>query len=107
MNVFEGFVRELNSITTEQALREAFSSRIGDLGYHGFDAFTLRDGTIDNAYQSGNLFMCDYGAEITWEYVREGWIQMDPSLREAMRRSKPFDYVDYLRSALPNSSVRW
>jgi len=107
MEVLANFKADLGDLNSVEELRERFSSAIRSLGYHGFDAFTVKTGTADNADQECNLFVCDYGIELPRSYVRDGWLQMDPVTAEIARKSKPFDYVDLLRHAHKNSSVIW
>ena len=84
-----------------------FSSCIKELGYGGFDAFAIQSGSFSNAGQSKNLYVCDYAPEMAWEYFSDGWLQMDPSMKELAQISKPFDYVSFLRNSQSNTSVKW
>jgi len=107
MEVLANFKADLGDLNNVDDLRMRFSSAIRALGYHGFDAFTVKTGTTDNADQECNLFICDYGIELPRSYVRDGWLQMDPVVAEIARTSKPFDYVDLLRKSQKNTSVVW
>lgn len=90
-----------------EELRDRFSIATKALGYHGFDAFTVKTGTVDNADQDCDLFVCEYGIELPRSYVRDGWLQMDPVTAEIARTSIPFDYVEHLRNAQKKASVIW
>lgn len=107
MDTLTKFKLDVSDINSVEELRDRFSAAIGTLGYHGFDAFTVKTGTVDNADQECNLFVCDYGIELPRSYVRDGWLQMDPVTAEIARTSKPFDYVKHLRGAQKNTSVVW
>lgn len=107
MNTLEKFKSDLAGVNSVEEMRDLFSIVIKQLGYHGFDAFTVKTGTVDNADQECNIFICDYGLDLPRSYVRDGWLQMDPVTAEIARTSKPFDYVDLLRKSHKNTSVIW
>jgi len=107
MEVLATFKTELADIDTVEDMRDRFSDAIKKLGYHGFDAFSVKTGTIEEVDQECNLFICDYGLDLPRSYVRDGWLQMDPVAAEIARTSKPFDYVEFLRGAHKNTSVVW
>jgi len=107
VKVLVKFKADLNALNSVEELRDRFSVAVKSLGYHGFDAFAVKTGTVDNADQLCNLFVCDYGIELPRSYVHDGWLQMDPVVAEIARTSKPFDYVELLRNAQKNTSVIW
>ena len=107
MEVLAEFKAGMAQLSSVEEMRDRFSDAIKSLGYHGFDAFTVKTGTTDNADQECNLFICDYGLELPRSYVRDGWLQMDPVVAEIARTSKPLDYVELLRQAQKNTSVVW
>ena len=99
MKALENFRDKVEKLATQEQLRDVFSVAIKAMGYHGFDAYTVKSGTIDDAEQPGNLFVCDYGLTIPRSYVRDGWLQMDPVIAEVASTSKSFDYVAFLRNS--------
>lgn len=107
MKILASFKADLNALSSVEELKDRFSVAIKSMGYHGFDAFTVKTGTVDNADQDCNLFVCDYGIDFPRSYVHDGWLQMDPVVAEIARTSKPFDYVELLRNAQKNTSVVW
>ncbi len=107
MKAYKNFKAELSSLNSVEELRDRFSVAIKSLGYHGFDAFSVKIGTAENADQDCNLFVGDYGKDLLRSYVHDGWLPMDPAVAEVSRTSKPFDYVDFLRNAQKNTSVVW
>jgi len=107
VKVYASFKAELNSLNSVEELRDRFSVAVKSLGYHGFDAFSVKTGTVENAEQDCNLFVSDYGMELLHSYVHDDWLPMDPVVAEVARTSKPFDYVDFLRNAKKNTSVVW
>ena len=64
MNTLEKFKSDLASVNSVEEMRDLFSIVIKQLGYHGFDAFTVKIGTADNADQECNIFICDYGLDL-------------------------------------------
>lgn len=86
---------------------ELFSATIKDLGYHGFDAYSFAAETINNVDQTGNFVVCDYDMNLIADYVRDGWMQMCPTIEETAAGKVPFDYVAFLHRCPQNASVRW
>lgn len=108
MDVLKQIVARQKSYTSIDELKDVFSAAFKALGYHGFDAFSMKAGTISHAEQADNsLFVCDYGMEAITDYVRDGWLQMDPVVAEIARTTTPFNYVDFLQNCQINTSVKW
>ncbi|MEM7215237.1 MAG: LuxR C-terminal-related transcriptional regulator [Pseudomonadota bacterium] len=99
--------QELETTQTEAKLKKVFSTIIKAMGYHGFDAYCLRSRIDDDPDYPGNFFLNDYGLELPWSYLDDGWIKSDPTLVEISLRSQPFEYLDFLRKVQKNSSVKW
>jgi len=101
----------LGGVNSVDALCDLFAEIIGELGYAGFDAWSLKSGTIDNTAQGCNFLVKNYGIGVshkyTDRYIRDGWLQMDPVVAEMSRVSSPFEYIEFLQSAKKNSSVLW
>jgi len=111
MQGLEKLNARLGVVNSVDALRDVFAEIIGELGYAGFDAWSLKSGTIDNAAQSCNFLIKSYGIGVSNKYIdryiRDGWLQMDPVVAEMSRVSNPFEYIAFLKSAKKNSSVLW
>ncbi len=102
---------ELGAVNCVDKLSGLFTEIIGEMGYAGFDAWSMKSGTIDNAAQDCNFLVHNYGLGVPDKFVntfiKDGWLQMDPVLAEMSRVSCPFEYVRFLKSAKKNSSVLW
>jgi DNA-binding CsgD family transcriptional regulator len=114
MRGLEELMTRMEGVTSVDVLSDLFLNLISDLGYAGFDAFSLKSGTIDNADQDCNFFVHGYGTnlrakgfDLIAKYVDDGWLQMDPVMAEISRVSTPFEYIEFLHNAKRNSSVRW
>jgi len=101
------FNRNARALDDYEQLGKLFSKTIKLAGYHGYDAWCLREGTVNNPRQAGNFFIHDYNLNVVIEYILSGWLQMDPVIKEVGQTSQPFDFVSFLRSSTQNSSVRW
>lgn len=104
----------VNSITAQlekchcvEDLRDAFSTAIKQLGYDGFDAFTVKSGTKDDIEQDYNLFICDYALDITSTALFDIWFPMDPVIAQLARSTLPFEYIEYLHKSQTSTSVVW
>lgn len=102
---------DIGVVNSVDELRDLFADSIGELGYAGFDAWSVKFGTIDNASQASNFLVNSYGMGVSEKYVnryiQDGWLQMDPVVAEMSRVSSPFEYIEFLKSAKKNSSVLW
>jgi len=107
VDVLNRTISKLDQSSSIEDLRDLFSSAVKELGYSGFDAFSMKSGTASNADQEFNLFICDYGIDLPGSYVRDGWLQMDPVIAEIARTTTPFEYVNFLKTAQNNASVKW
>ena len=107
MERVERFIVGLQDCATEGEIVALFSSIIREMGYHGFDAYSFGVDTINNVDQAGNFVVCDYDMQIITDYVRDGWMQMCPTIAETARGKVPFDYVSFLDRSPPSASVKW
>ena len=101
------FKKGAEAATSVTQLRDQFSGSIKQMGYHGFDAYVLRAGTLHNVLQDGNLYVCDYGLEPLTDYLADGFLHLDPSLRQVAQGGLPFNYIKCLQNAPSSSSVKW
>ncbi|MEM7214121.1 MAG: LuxR C-terminal-related transcriptional regulator [Pseudomonadota bacterium] len=101
------FTESAKNAKTDKSLKQLFSKTIRGIGYHGFDAYSLKAGTKDNVAQHSNFYICDYGMDFIQSYIKDGWLQMDPSIVKLSQSSQPFEYVEFLRSGPQNSSTKW
>lgn len=107
MDRVERFIEGLRDCATVEEAVALFSSIVREMGYHGFDAYSFAVDTINNVDQPGNFVVCDYDAQIITDYVRDGWMQMCPTIAETARGKVPFDYVAFLDRSPPSASVKW
>jgi DNA-binding CsgD family transcriptional regulator len=107
MERVERFIAGLQDCATVEETVALFSSIVREMGYHGFDAYSFGVDTINNVDQSGNFVVCDYDMQIITDYVRDGWMQMCPTIAETARGKVPFDYVAFLDRSPPSASVKW
>lgn len=107
MQHIEAFRQAAEKTAKEDVLKKLFSKAVKEIGYHGFDAFSLHVDTHNNANQPGNFFICDYDLGVISSFIFDGWLQMDPVMSQAAKTSQPFDYVEHLKNCTPNSSVKW
>ncbi len=107
MKTLKHITPKLKACSSTDELRDIFSTAIQELGYGGFDAYSMRSDTIHNADQDCNLFICDYGFDLINTYLKDGWLQMDPVVAEVARTTTPFEYVEFLRNTSKNTSVLW
>jgi len=105
--VIDTFNRKARTLEDYEQLGNLFSQTIKRNGYSGYDAWCLREGTINNPRQAGNFFIHDYNLNVVIEYILSGWLQMDPVMKEIGQTSQPFEFVGFLRSCTQNSSVKW
>lgn len=106
MKVLEGFRQRAGEAASSDELRELFSEAIKTLGYGGFDAFSIKPGTVDNKDVPINLFVCDYEASMVLDYMREGWLHSDPVVAEIAKTTTPFEYLEFLRNVKGNKSAK-
>ncbi len=107
MDRINAFTQSAAKAKSEKAIKTLFSATIKDIGYHGFDAFSVQTGTINNADQNCNFYLCDYDLGFITSYIIDGWLQMDSSMTKLANTSQPFDYIELLRSCPPNASIKW
>ncbi len=107
MDRVNAFTQSAAKAKSENVLKILFSATIKEVGYHGFDAFSVRESTVDNADVDHNFFVSDYSLGFVEEYVANNWLQMDSSLLRVGKTSQPFDYVRHLKSCPSNASIKW
>ncbi|WP_127523929.1 helix-turn-helix transcriptional regulator [Mesorhizobium sp. Z1-4] len=107
MQNVDRLIEGLAACTTAAEIVELFSGTIKAIGYHGFDAYSFAVETINNVDQNGNFVVCDYDMKLIGDYVRDGWMQMCPTIDETAAGKVPFDYVAFLHRCPQNASVRW
>lgn len=107
MKVLEEFGEPLEHASSEEALRLLFSKAVKALGYDGFDAFCIKNGTIEEPEQPGNFFINDYDLDLPTQYIEKSYTAVDPSLEKLSTATKPFNYVKFLSTCRSNSSVYW
>ncbi len=107
MERVERFIAGLQDCATVEETVALFSSIIREMGYHGFDAYSFGTDTFNNVDQPGNFVVCDYDMQVITDYVRDGWMQMCPTIAETARGKVPFDYVAFLDRSPPSASVKW
>ena len=107
MRNVDRLIEGLAACSTVDEIVELFSGTIKAVGYHGFDAYSFSAGTINNVDQPCNFVVCDYDMKLITEYVRDGWMQMCPTIDETAAGKTPFDYVAFLDRCPQNASVRW
>lgn len=105
--IIETFKKNAALLNDQDALRDLFSATIKEIGYGGFDAWCLQEGTINNPKQPGNFVVFDYNLNLVPEYVLKIFLTTDPVMPEIGKRSSPFDFVRFLEGSAKNSSVKW
>lgn len=109
MEILKQFRENSQEVTSTKELRDLFSKSVKRAGYAGFDAYSIKPGSIESSSidQPSNLFICDYGLDIMLPFITSGWIQMDPSMVKTSNTTTPYDYVKFLRESQANTSVKW
>jgi len=107
MERIQTFLQAAEEADSKKVLKTLFSRTIKEIGYHGFDAFSVQSGSIDNADQACNFYISDYGLDYVATYIGDGWLQMDPSMIKLAKTSQPFDYIEFLRTTPQNASIKW
>lgn len=107
MKVLEDFRRGAELVASQDELCDLFTNAIRQVGYHGFDAFSVNSDKIESVDTQKTLFVCDYGLDVFMPYFNDGWMYMDPSFIKIAASSTPFDYVALLKETQPNTSIKW
>lgn len=107
MDRVQNFTLSADSSNSNLTLKTLFSAAIREIGYHGFDAFSMCAGTSEDPDVEHNFFICDYGPGFIEEYIGRNWLQMDSSLSRAGKTCQPFNYVAHINSCPSNASIKW
>lgn len=107
MITLDSFKTQAGALTTQDELCDLFSASIKQLGYAGFDAYSVKPGTVDNKDVPVTMFLCDYNGKFPLTYMLSGFLQGDPVIAEIARTSTPFEYLDFLRGVKDNKSAKW
>lgn len=107
MIVLDSFKTQADTLTTQDELCDLFSASIKQLGYSGFDAYSVKPGTVDNKDVPVTMFLCDYNGKLPLDYILSGFLQDDPVIAEIARTSTPFEYLEFLRGVKSNKSAKW
>lgn len=107
MEVLNRTTEKLDQCQSASEMKEVFSAGIKEIGYAGFDAFSVRSGTAEDIDKEFNFYIGDYAIDVTSSALFDVWFPMDPVMGEIARSNRPFEYVEYLRNSQKNTSVVW
>lgn len=101
------FIDALAGASDQDSLVTLFINEITDLGYGGFDAFSVDPTTLGSPRRTGNWIVASYDFGTVKEYVDNGIGALCPLLAESGKSQLPFDYVAFLRAQGESKTAQW
>lgn len=103
----QSYIDALSAASNQESLVGHFINEIIELGYVGFDAFSVDPATLGHLRRTGNWIVASYDFGTVQDYVDNGIGALCPLLADSSKGHLPFDYVAFLRAQNDCDTAQW